>query len=106
MDQIASIDLRPADLPGEQASLQDLISFAHSFNGYAHWGSLERCAEIANAKDHSSLDSLRTCLFFEARRWRHYGRDPDPEAEQYWRLLVSKIRHRLRDNEVRHELKP
>lgn len=91
MPEIASNDLRASDLPGEQAALQELISFAHTFNGYARWGSLERCAEIANGKDHSSLDSLRTCLFFEARRWRHYGMDPDAEAERYWRWLISKI---------------
>lgn len=89
MPEITNDDLRATDLPGDDASLQELISFAHTFNGYARWGSLERCAEV---KDHSSLDNLRTCLFFEARRWRHYGTDPDPETLAYWRLLVSKIR--------------
>ena len=36
--------------------------------------------------------SLRACLFFEARRWRHYGDDPGPESLAYWRELVGKIR--------------
>lgn len=98
MPEIPNDALRPADLPSETAALQDLIAFAHTFNGYARWGSLERCAEVANAQDHSSLDSLRTCLFFEARRWRHHGTDPGPEAEQYWRSLISKMRQLLEQN--------
>ena len=92
MSEILSKDLHAANLPSDDASLGELIDFAHSFNGYARWGSHERCAEIANSKDHSSIDSLRTCLFFEARRWRHFGTDPDPEAENYWRSLIAKIR--------------
>lgn len=93
MREIASSDLRSTDVPGDDASLQERIAFAHTFDGYRRWGSLERCAEIANARDHGSLDSLRTCLFFEARRWRHYGTDPDAEAERYWQTLIAKIRH-------------
>ena len=70
--------------------------FAHTFNGYDHWGSHEKCAEIANGKVHDSLDTLRTCLFFEARRWRHFGEDPDAESLIYWRHLVAEIADEVR----------
>ena len=85
--------LRASDVPTEGAPLSELRAFAHTFDGYKRWGSFEQCARIANARDHSSLDTLRTCLFFEVRRWHHFGGDPDPRAEEYWRTLTTKIRH-------------
>ena len=92
---IGSERLALADLPGDDADELALIEFAHTFDGYARWGSFERCAEIANRRDHSSLDALRTCLFFEARRWRHFGESPDAGALAYWRELVAGIRAHL-----------
>ena len=97
MRSIPSDDLSSDDLPGDGASLSELIKFAHTFDGYKHWGSFEKCAEIANSRDHSSLDSLRTCLFFEARRWRHFGEEPDSEADAYWRLVVAQIRRAVQE---------
>lgn len=92
---IASDRIAPADVPDDDAGELALIEFAHTFDGYERWGSFERCAEIANRRDHSSLDALRTCLFFEARRWRHFGESPDAGALAYWRELVSGIRAHL-----------
>lgn len=104
-------DLTLTDIPPVEADLDALIAFAHTFDGYRHWGSFEQCAEIANAQDHESLEKLRTCLFFEARRWRHFGEDPDTDAEQYWRKLVAAIRREVqsrgdyeeRDADMKHE---
>lgn len=84
-----------SDVPADDADLEDLFRFALSFDGYRRWGSFSRCAEIANARDHGSLDKLRTCLFFEARRWHHFGDSPDEEETRYWRSLVAEIRLRL-----------
>jgi hypothetical protein len=92
MKLISDAELRVDSVPSDDAPLEELARFAHSFDGYAHWGGHAKCAEVANARDHSSLTHLRTCLFFEARRWRHFGEAPDAEAETYWRLLASKIR--------------
>lgn len=92
---IPTAKLEVKRLPDVAAGVEELIQFAHTFNGYARWGSFERCAEIANARDHSSIDTLRTCLFFEARRWRHAGETPDDYAIRYWRLLVASIRERV-----------
>ena len=92
MDEIPNDQLRLADIPADDADLDALIHFAHTFNGYNAFGGFSGCAEIANRRDHSSLSHLRACLFFEARRWRHYGDDPDAEDLAYWRQLVGKIR--------------
>ncbi len=87
--------LEASDLPPDNAELEDLLRFAYTFDGYQHWGSFDRCAEIANARDHGTLDKLRACLFFEARRWHHFGDVPDEEEIRYWRSLVAEIRQRL-----------
>ena len=92
MAEIPNNQLQLADIPTEDADLGALIRFAHTFNGYAAFGGFAACADIANAGDHSSLSHLRACLFFEARRWRHFGDDPGPESLAYWLELVGKIR--------------
>lgn len=97
---ISTANLRPKDLPSDDADVREITQFAHTFDGYARWGSFERCAEIANARDHSTIDKLRTCLFFEARRWRHFGDDPDDEAVIYWRTLVGKIRDHITQRDL------
>lgn len=94
-NSIPTASLPVAKVPSPDAPLEALIEFAHTFSGYEYWGSFERCAEIANAPDHTSIDKLRTCLFFEARRWRHGGDDPDDDALAYWRRLIAEIRRRL-----------
>ena len=95
MDQIPSDQLQLTQIPGADATEGELIRFAHTFNGYEAFGSFEACAEIANRGDHSSLDHLRACLFFEARRWRHFGEAPGPETLAEWRELVDKIRFKV-----------
>lgn len=92
---IPTDQLESSDVPPDNAELEDLFRFAYTFDGYQHWGSFSRCAEIANARDYGTLDKLRTCLFFEARRWRHFGDLPDEEESRYWRSLVAEIRQRL-----------
>jgi hypothetical protein len=95
MEQIPNNKLQLAQIPGDDASFAELCEFAHTFNGYQAFGSFEACAEIANRGDHSTLSHLRACLFFEARRWRHFGEDPDPETLAEWRQLISKIREKV-----------
>jgi len=65
----------------------------------------DQCARIANAAADrysqegelpESLDELRTCLFFEQRRWHHFGATPDGEAQRYFAALLEAIRARRR----------
>lgn len=84
-----------SELPGPNATWSEIAEFALRFNGYEVHGSLERCAEIANSRKHDSVTDLRTCLFFEQRRWRHFGESPDAEAMQYLRTVIEKLRVKL-----------
>ncbi|MFM7815913.1 MAG: hypothetical protein ACKPGI_02980 [Verrucomicrobiota bacterium] len=95
MDLIPNETLRPEDIPGPGAEWPDLAAFALTFDGYGVWDSFERCAEIANERRGETLTELRTCLFFEQRRWRHFGEDPDEETMDYLRKVVDRIRQRV-----------
>lgn len=100
MDELANTELRLEKVPLPEADLDCIAEFASSFNGYEHWGSFEKCAEIANAERHDSLTNVRTCLFFEVRRWRHYGDDPDEEAQEQWRDLVRRTRYFIQERRL------
>ena len=100
MEAIPNALLRLEDLPAPEADWPAIWRLADTFNGYKHWGSFEKCAAVANAQRHSTLTELRTCLFFECRRWQHYGEEPDEEGALYIRGLVDQIRARLAVGEV------
>lgn len=92
MREIADSELMLTDIPPADADWSVIESFALTYNGYTVWGSFEKCAEIANARRNGSLAELRTCLFFEQRRWRHFGDDPGRQEMAYIRSLVEQIR--------------
>jgi hypothetical protein len=92
MQQLQNAELTLANVPEADADMERIGHFASTFDGYAHWGSFEKCAEIANEERHESLTNVRSCLFFECRRWRHYGDDPDAEAQEQWRNMVREVR--------------
>ena len=93
-----SVDKRQLDgfdVPGVDASWDVIEAFSLTYNGYEANGSFEACAKIANARRHETVNDLRTCLFFEQRRWRHFGDGPDSEAIAYARSLVLHLRVKL-----------
>lgn len=92
---IANGDLRLEKLPRNDADWETIQRFALTFDGYSHWGSFDRCAEIAESQRRETLTDVRTCLFFEQRRWRHYGEEPDERAIVYIRALLEDIRTRV-----------
>lgn len=100
MREIVNKDLTLSDIPSPDAGCGEFDEFALTFDGYSVWGSFGKCAEIANARRHESLTDLRTCLFFEQRRWRHFGEDPDEEAMMYLRGVIEKIRSRVIEGDV------
>jgi len=95
LDHVPNEELTIGQAPDEASSLGAILEFALSYNAYEVHGSSHAAAQIANRRASRTLDDLRTCLFFEARRWRHFGEDPDAEAERYIRGIVRKIRVRL-----------
>jgi hypothetical protein len=50
--------------------------------------------------DDSTVTLLRAHLFFEQRRWNHYGRQPDEEALKAIRRVLALIRQRLSESGV------
>lgn len=100
---IATEELDPATFPKRGASLDELVKFAYTFDGYAHFG-MEACAELANsalsAYYHNEvlpddITDLRACMFFEARRWTLYQTMPDTRATIYIFALIDKIKEKI-----------
>ena len=97
---ISNDELTEGDIPWESSDWGKIGEFALAFDAYGYWGSFARCADIANESGDlwqkagvvpAALTELRTCLFFEQRRWRHFGYEPDERTFGYIRTLVSAI---------------
>lgn len=98
--EIGNEALSMDDVPAPESGWDVLQRFALTFDGYAYWGGFDSCGKIANEcaglyeRDSvipTSLEYLRTALFFEQRRFRHLGWDPDEETMKYIRALVAGI---------------
>ena len=107
--QIPNSELNQNDLPLPDAKWEDIQEFALSFNGYEYWGSFGKCADIANKiaeeyeqtkRLHCSLTGLRTCLFFEQRRWRHFGYAPDEDSMKHIHALIEEIGNKIANEEL------
>lgn len=73
MEIVPNAELKLEDLPALGAEWPVIWRLADTFNGYQHWGSFEKCAEIANRQDHSTLTEWRTCN--RGFLWRHESRN-------------------------------
>jgi len=100
---IANNELKSSDIPPLDAEWKDIVRFAQTFNGYLEAGSLADAGALANKHRGAvpktlvalNLTELRICLFFEQRRWNHFGRKPEGEDLKYIRSLVEEIRSRV-----------
>jgi hypothetical protein len=97
--QISESALHEEHLPQRGASWREIAPFALTFNAYNRLGGLEPAAAIANSKARNPVDctltELRAALFFEHRRYHHFGGDPDTAAMVHIHALVEEIRVRL-----------
>jgi hypothetical protein len=91
------------DVPDPRAEFDDIVAFAYGFDGYARFG-LEGCGELANRtlstflterRLPDDLDTLRACLYFEARRWIVLEQEPDTRARLYVGALLDHLGDRL-----------
>ena len=101
---IANHELTLEDVPRTGAGWDVIALFALTFHGYDYHGTVYACGDIAN---HSydvflregsvpgTLSDLRTCLFFEQRRYHHFGWDPEEEVMKYIHALVEAVREIL-----------
>ncbi|MCP2013222.1 hypothetical protein L1280_000350 [Deinococcus sp. HSC-46F16] len=103
-EDIANDELRPDHVPASDADWFTLSTFALTFDGYEQSGGFERCGDLANAtlerfnttgEVSDDLNVLRSCLFFEQRRWRHFGEEPGDRDMRYIRALVEAIRRHV-----------
>ena len=108
MDKIPNTQLIEGDIPSQRAGWNKIEPFAFTFNGYDQWGSFKKCREVAQLgvnryRNHQDLDQsltdLRTCLFFEARRWKHFDKKPSKDGMDYIHALVDAIRLRVHAKE-------
>jgi hypothetical protein len=105
--ELPSAKLTLLDLPPTNSRWHRIQEFALSFNGYQF---TDRCGELANATasdfwrtgalpNSLTLDELRACLFYEQRRWRHFGEQPGPEEMNYIYRLIEAIREKVKSRE-------
>lgn len=99
--QLSNTELSPADIPSFKEAWTRIEPFALTFDGFKYWGSVEKCAEVAHEKRMATLTDLRTCLFYEARKWNQAGKPPDIVSLRYIRALVYAIREKVNAGQVR-----
>ena len=98
--EIGNAELTVADIPSIKEVWSRIEPFALTFDGYGYWGSIDKCVEVAS-KPPATLTQLRTCLFFEARRWSHLGQKPDAKSLKRIRAPVFAIKERVNCGDLR-----
>lgn len=88
---VADNELQSEHIPPIGSGWLWVWRFASAYDGYTTVGSFEAIAEIghrvlatwsANGTVPEDLATLRTALFFEQRRYHHFGSDPSPLEAQ------------------------
>lgn len=105
---VATDGLRPEDVPQIDGHAPDaysrLAEFALTYREEAEAVEIAELGRIANAalaKFQGTGDlpedarTIRACLFFEQRRWRHFGQDPDSLTMSYCLALLARLREIL-----------
>ena len=91
-------------IPTPNMSWWEISEFALTFDGYGYWDGTGAFGKFANeaqenwkqsGKLPASLSELRSCLFFEQRRFHHFGMPPDGEDLDYSKALLRAIREKV-----------
>ena len=98
--ELANTEITPADVPAVGEAWTRIEPFALTFDGFRYWGSVEKCAEVAG-RTPTTLTDLRTCLFFEARRWKNLGSEPDAASMKRIRALISVVQQKIKTGDTR-----
>jgi len=99
--EVGNSELTSADIPSFKEVWNRIEPFALTFDGFKYWGSVEKCAQIAQARRPGSLTELRTCLFYEARKWQLVGKTPDTSSMKFIRALLYAIRKKVDRGDTR-----
>ena len=97
---VRSGDVREEDLPSTYAEWPDYARFAAAYEPpsrddvgeLANWAlsRWQRTGELPR-----TLQELRSCLWFEYRRWRFHDRVPDAATMRYCAALVREMRSHI-----------
>ena|SRR5215831_8683698 len=93
--------LSEADIPSRSSELdwREITPLALSFDGYAYWGSVQKCAEVGMRENPRTLTELRTKLFFGQRAARHcHCGEPNPVPRMYL-AIIDAMREKVRSSE-------
>src|SRR5579863_7070052 len=104
-DEIPNERLTASAVPAVTASWHTIVGFAQTIDGYKAIGH-EECAQLGNrvksefstnaaSIEALSLTELRFCLFFEQRRFNHYGHAPEGADRIFVNALLDAIRKKL-----------
>jgi len=104
-DEVSNERLKATDVPPVTESWNAIGGFALTLDGYQVIGQRE-CGQLANrvksefARNTASLQSLsltelRACLFFEQRRFHHFGWEPQGPDRIYVNALLEAIQGRV-----------
>jgi len=94
---ILNVELASTGVPRRGNSWDVVSDFALSYDGYGYWDDLH---ELANRVLQSwtrsrvlpaTIDELRGCLFYEQRRWHHFGEDPAGRSAEYMWAMIDAI---------------
>ncbi len=94
---ISNADIAATGVPGRSTPWDAVCEFALSYDGYGYWDDLpELASRVLQRWTRSralpaTLDELRGCLFYEQRRWHHFGEEPTGRSAQYMRAIVEAI---------------
>jgi hypothetical protein len=85
-------------VPRHGDSWETVFDFALSYDGHAYWYGLPELVHrvlggwIRDESLPDDLGELRACLFYEQRRWHHFGDDPAGRSADFMWTLVDAIR--------------
>jgi len=103
---IADDRLRVEHLPRSDATWSEVVLFATTCDAYEQLGGFKAVANIANRQapnlENCTLRELRAALFFEFRRYNHFGYDPDGDAMTYIHALIEEIRRKIQQVDFRN----
>jgi hypothetical protein len=94
---VANASLLREMVPSAGAPWEAVEEFALSYDGYAYWSDVAELASRAlrrwtrDGTLPTGLDELRGCLFYEQRRWHHFGYEPYGRAAEYAGALLEAI---------------
>ena len=108
LDEIYNSDLRLDQIPAIESDYTTIAYFALTFDGYSR---IKDIASFANktsgeyCNDQSlllklNLTELRACLFFEQRRYHHFGEEPEGTDREYINSLLTEIIKRVENHQM------